>query len=113
MSLTQRQDVLVDAVLQHAAEQGWDVVHIDRMLGRVEAVAPLETDGVFSSRERWTFALADGHVTVFRRYEARFGKDAAWEFSEGVCPGYTYAAELAQLRGVANALGRRVQLAHR
>lgn len=94
-------DGLVDAVLELAASQGWEIVQVDQGRGAIEALTEERTISGVVMRDRWRFVAVDFELRVEKRLEAKFDpSDVAWESSDRVCDTYEYADEEEQLAAI-------------
>ncbi|HEV8322520.1 MAG TPA: hypothetical protein VG389_12970 [Myxococcota bacterium] len=98
MMIPTSKSTLLSAVTRLVLEQKWDIVSADEGRGVVVALTPEEHGEGVVTRERWTFVVADGEVTVAMRLEMKDG--AEWEVHEVVCAAYEYLRERNQLTSV-------------
>jgi hypothetical protein len=97
------EETVLAAAARNARLQGWDVVMVDTVHGRMEALTPVDgTEGLIT-RERWTFTVVQGEMAVEMTMEARDGEENRWVSRREVCAGYQYSREQEQLAQV-NAL---------
>jgi AraC-like DNA-binding protein len=85
--------IVQELVAEHVKEAGWHVLSVDEKTGRVVAESNVDALGETVTRERWTFTTSGGHVSVERRFEARFERDGEWKSAEVVCDTYGYTRE--------------------
>lgn len=87
---------LLQAVQELIRSQGFELMQVDEATGLVHAQHHLDEVPV-AMREQWFFFVADNHVAVERRFEARFSDDEPWRSADEVCDTYSYDLEQDQL----------------
>ena len=89
---------LLSAVEEAVAEQKWTLVSKDTRAGTIVALTPEQYGEGVTTRERWTFQVEDGELTVAMQLEMSWG--GTWRAGRLVCEGYEYLRERAELAKV-------------
>lgn len=85
-------NVMHELVAEHVGHMGWKIVENDGA-GRIVAETPTDVLEETVTRERWTFVTRGGHLSVERRFEARFERNGDWKAADAVCDTYGYTRE--------------------